>query len=396
MGTKLIVFLFALCAGLVAIGVGAMDMPYHPPKPYDLQTLYKQAKVDCHPKDWPCIENTLYGFTMTYGPKAAVDTFKLLKDRGDIPPTIDAHHVVHHIGHHTAMAFGSNTQAFMLCPPDFDYGCQHGFFQYALSSGGLTEAAAISMCENLQKDPSVLSKTKYECYHGFGHGVMMHEDHDLKKSLDVCDRLKSPTGQDGCWQGVFMENVDVAEEGQWQKGMFSMQDPLAPCDNMDAKYQHECYINHSGWLMRFYGNDFGRGAQACLKAYAAMVDTCLQTLGLLATNSAWQLALLQSAYKPDLGGNAWKLCKKFPHGYVGRCVLSALDNLMNSTTVDAPLILRAQSFCQVVSAQFRADCYKQIGLDLRYLTPDRKAAHDACLFLQGDPEQHQCLSTVGT
>lgn len=396
MRTKLIVFLIAFNAGLAAFSVGAMDMPYHPPKPYELETLYKQANTDCPKKDWPCFENELYGFAMTYGPKAAIDTFELLKTSHAIPVTIDAHHVVHHIGHHTAMAFGSNIQAFDLCPSDYDYGCQHGFFQYALSEGGLTEAAAIKMCVDLQADASVSAKTKYECYHGLGHGVMMHEGHDLKKSLKVCDSLKSSTGQDGCWQGVFMENVDVAEEGQWQKGMFSTQDPLAPCDRVSKKHQYECFINHSGWLMKFYKNDIGRGAHACLKSPAAQVDTCIQTLGLLTTNAAWQPALLQAAYTPDFIGNAWTLCKKFPQGYVGKCALSALDNLINTTLPDASLLHKAQSFCSVVATEFRSDCYKQIGQDLRYLTPDSKAARDACLFLQGDTEQRQCLSTAGS
>ncbi len=395
MKDRFIFFLFALSAGFMASSAGAMDMPYHPPQPYDLQTLYKQANTDCHKNDWPCFENELFGFTMTYGPKAAVDTFTLLKQRNDIPPTVDAHHFVHHIGHHTAMAFGSNLQAFKLCPTDFDYGCLHGFFQYALSEGGMTEAAAAGICKQLRKDSTALDKTKYECYHGFGHGVMMHEDHDLMKSLAVCDNLRFSLGQDGCWQGVFMENVDVAEEGAWQKGMFSMQDPLAPCDKVEDKYQYECFINHSGWLMKFFGNDMTKGAQACLKAPPAQVDTCLQTLGLLATNPSWQTALLKDDYTPDISENAWRICKKFPHDYVERCVLSALDNLMNSTNVDAPLIHRAQNFCQVVDTQFRTDCYKQIGKDLRYLTADTKAAHTACRYLKGDSEQRQCLLGLG-
>jgi hypothetical protein len=396
MKARCILFLFVLSAGLAAMSVGAMEMPYHPPQSYDLQTLYKQAKADCHKNDWPCFENELFGFTMTYGPKAAVDTFKLLVANNDIPPTIDAHHFVHHVGHHTAMAFGSNIQAFDLCPVDFDYGCMHGFFQYALSTGGMTEVAAVNICKQVAKEPSVLPKTIYECYHGLGHGIMMHDDHDLMKSLNFCDSLKLPSGQDGCWQGVFMENVDVAEAGQWQKGMFSEQDPLAPCDKMAAKYQHECYINHSGWLMRFYGNDVAKGSRACLNADPAEVNTCLQTLGLAATNPAWQHNLLQDAYTTNFAENGWMICKKFPQYFVDVCVLAAVDNIMNSTTLGAPIIYKAQSFCQVVDPVYRSMCFKQIGKDALNLAPDTKTAREACLFMKDDSEQQPCLSAINT
>ncbi|MDE2346830.1 MAG: hypothetical protein KGL13_10235, partial [Gammaproteobacteria bacterium] len=110
----------------------------------------------------------------------------------------------------------------------------------------MTEAAAAKICEGVAAETGVLSKTIYECYHGMGHGIMMHEHHELMPALQFCESLKSAVGKDGCQQGVFMENVDVAEAGHWKKGGFSQQDPLAPCDKLDARFQLECYINQSG------------------------------------------------------------------------------------------------------------------------------------------------------
>lgn len=384
----------AIISALSAASVyGATGKAFHPPKPYVLETLYKEIKAACPSKEWSCFEKQINAYTMTYGPRAATETFTLLRDRHDIDPSVDAHHVVHHIGHHTAMAFGSNAQAFNLCPTDYNYGCLHGFFQEALSSGGATEEAAGHICEDLEKDPSVLSKTKFSCFHGLGHGVMMFEDHDLDKSLKVCDALKSTNGQEGCWQGVFMENVDAAEEGQWKKGQFSLDDPLAPCDKMAEKHQHQCFINHSAWLMMFYKNNIGRAAQACLKAPKAEINTCAQTLGQLTTNPAWVPTILPGADPNKFPENAWSLCKRFPKELVEQCVTSGVSNILNSLQIDTATVQTAGSFCQAVDPAYGNICYEKIGSDLRYLTPDFKAAHDACVYLK-DPGKTKCLSEI--
>jgi hypothetical protein len=371
--------LVLVMAGLPRLGMGKM---LKQPVPYDLETLYKQMKTDCPTKDWGCFERQITAVTMTNGPKAAVDVFTLLQTRGDVDPSIDAHHVVHHIGHHTAMAFGNTAEAFSMCPPNYNYGCLHGFFQQALGSGGSTEKVAAKICEEVEGQSGVLSKTKFSCYHGLGHGIMMYEDHDLNKSLKVCDSLKSPMGADGCWQGVFMENVDVAEMGQWQKGQFSKEDPLAPCDKMEPKHQHECFINHSGWLMVFFGNDINKAAQACLKAPAGQVNTCLQTLGLLTTNGSWQRSLLPGWDSSKFVQNAWTLCQKYPQGYVDQCVVAALDNILNSNVVNDSSIHTAQDFCQTVDDTYQPACFRQMGADLRYLTADMAAASAGCAHLK--------------
>ncbi|MDE2235858.1 MAG: hypothetical protein KGL13_10240 [Gammaproteobacteria bacterium] len=130
MRIRLIAFAFAcaLLAGILNSGTRAEVVQFHPPQPYSLQTLYQQALDACPKKVWLCLEGQLYDIAMVNGPRAAIDTFGLMRYQGLVPQTFDPHHVAHHIGHHTAMAFGPNVQAYDLCPPDYDYGCMHGFF----------------------------------------------------------------------------------------------------------------------------------------------------------------------------------------------------------------------------------------------------------------------------
>ena len=342
------------------------------PEPYDLDKLYQQAKQACPSGGLPCLEPQFQSITAKFGPRAAVGLFALLQTRGVVSAGVDGHHVVHHIGHETAMVYGPTAEALALCPDSYNYGCMHGFFQHALGMGGVSDRSAATICQDLQK-PSISLKTVQSCYHGFGHGVMVSSDYDLGRALGRCDKLESPLFQQDCWQGVFMENVDSAIDGQWQQHGFSRENPLAPCDTVDEKHQVQCFINQSAWMMKVLHNDIGSGAQACLKAPPADVAPCLESLGLLTTNPAWQAKLLPppGIGQTDLLGSAWTLCKKFPDAKVRDCVMAALDNLLNSGLADAK---EGQALCDTVDEAYRSRCLQRIQDDLRYLTPaDKKS-----------------------
>lgn len=321
------------------------------------------TKQACPAADLPCFEREFAAITARNGPRAAIELFTLLQSRRDIRASIDGHHIAHHLGHETVMAFGATAEALALCPDSYNYGCMHGFFQHALGMGLLSAQGAAKICDDLQ-GPAFPSKTWQSCYHGFGHGEMMFAAYDLHKALDACDNLISPYAQEACRQGVFMENTDAALEGDWQKGSFSREDPLAPCDQLDSKRRLQCYFNQSGWLMRFYRNNVAEAAEACLKASADSVATCMQAIGLLTTSKAWQARLMgQDRLSGPFFKNAWTLCQRFPEGHVDECVLAGLDNLMNTATVDD-----AKAFCDAVDEKERQLCTQRISDDLRYLT----------------------------
>jgi len=360
-------FLGLLCLA-VSCSAGAQSYPAGT-QPYDVEQLYRQAKKACPSGGLPCLEPQFQSITARNGPAAAIEVFTLLRNRGIIAANVDGHHVVHHVGHETAMVFGPTAEALALCPDSYNYGCMHGFFQHALGMGGITDSAAAMICQDMQK-PSVSLKTVQSCYHGFGHGVMVSSEYDLPKALGRCDKLESPVFQQDCWQGVFMENVDSAIDGEWQQHGFSRENPLAPCDSTDEKHRIQCFINQSAWMMKVLHNDIGLGAEMCLKAPADSVPPCLEGLGLLTTNPAWQDRLLPSGrLKPDLLEDAWVLCKKFPEANVGDCAVAAVDNLLNSGLADPG---QGQYFCGVVGEGYRARCLQRIQEDLRYLTPHRE------------------------
>lgn len=264
----------------------AIARDFTPPKSYDVASLTRERPLRCGVRDVQCVRRYMASITDEYGPRAAVALVSHWKKDGRISPSLDEHNLAHVIGRKTAQRFGANVEGFNLCPIAFNYGCPHGFFEYVLGRAGTPKEAAGLICE-AQNDSSIATAA-FSCYHGVGHGVMMAQAYDLDRSLTTCNTLGNTTAHVGCWQGVFMENVNAAVQNQARKGLFTPTHPLAPCDRVAERYQQQCFINHAGWLMKVARNDIGRATRFCLAAPRSQVSTCMQSIGLMVTNPVWQ------------------------------------------------------------------------------------------------------------
>lgn len=356
--------------------------------PYRIDALFTDTIAACPNRALACYENRFHDLTLKHGPRAAIELFaKLLASRSVSDPT-DGHHVAHHIGHHAAMALGLTAEVYSLCSADFNYGCQHGLLQYALGEGRGGVDAAASICRGVEADPSASTKDKAYCYHGLGHGVMGHTQFDLIQSLEICDRLSSSLAIQGCWQGAFMENVNQAQTGNAQKGLFANSDVLAPCNVVAEKYRHECFINHAGILIQRNQKNIGRATQACLAAPSAHIVACLESIGLMATNPEWQSSLLKPEEQRSFIENAWAFCRKFPAGRETTCVFAAVDNLINFDGLDAT---RANQFCKTGYVALRSECYRRIGENFRNLLVQTTGGSKSCDILDG-PDRDACVS----
>lgn len=320
--------------------------------------VYKNLNFDCKPEDYDCISSSLKKITSEFGPQTATEVLDKLNENKRFSKSIDDHQFSHEIGRQTADTFGYNGQSFLLCPmSSYNGGCQHGFFEGALSKSQNSKDAINLVCGSL--DNSYSSKFIFYCYHGVGHGVMMAQAYDLKKSLEICDSI-GINGSEGCWQGVFMENVNSALKNQAKEGIFSKEEPLSPCNNTETKYRYQCYINHSGYLMLFFGNQIEKAAAACLKADDLQAP-CLQSLGLLTTNPSWQMPIIHNQDSENAVSVALEICSKFPSKTRSHCFIGALDNILNNDAMN--LEKRAIKFCQQ-SLWDKKDCYYQIGINV--------------------------------
>jgi hypothetical protein len=362
------------------------------PPDYDANVLNQQVERDCPTNTLACLNKALLAITEKSGPKASLLVLRGLQERGRIGALTDDHHLAHDIGRTTAERFGVNGRAFLLCPTTFNYGCQHGFFQYALAQAHATDSAARLICGSLGESYS--SKFRFYCYHGVGHGVMMAQNYNLTKALAACDTLETTVGQNGCWQGVFMENVNASRKANRPPDGFSRSNPLAPCNVVPDKYQSECFINHAGWLMKIFNNDVTKATKACLRAPETYVSLCLQSIGLMVTNPAWQPYLAQSngetAGKPP-EVMAWDLCRRFPKDHRAPCVIGAIDNILNFDEFE---VSRARSFCNTVDAAYRGICYHQIGIGLMHQATNPDVVRQKCATFEGY-DKDECLQGAG-
>ena len=371
-----LIVLAAIAAGVIVISAGGsggtgtassgLDTSFTQPRSFEsVDAVYQQEKFDCAPTDSECVRKYLVKVTDDYGPRASLGVMARLQADHRVDPAVNDHDMAHSVGRETAKDYGSNFKAFDLCPITFNYGCDHGFFEYVLARTDTPREAATTICESLNGANHFLI-AGFSCYHGVGHGIMMAEAYNVQNSLKACNTMPKETAKDGCWQGVFMENVNAGMRGRALPGVFKRSDPLAPCDKVGDKYKHECYINHSGWLMTTsHATTSTKGTRYCLKAKGRFVSSCLQ--------SVWS-----HGHEPS--GNARSrarrpvppakiaadLCSRFPGGrQKGLCDRSRRQHReLRPAQRDREHALSALPFRPPTQS-----CYRQIGVPISARTP---------------------------
>ncbi|HEY3197275.1 MAG TPA: hypothetical protein VGJ57_04620 [Nitrospirales bacterium] len=345
---------------------------------YDQKLLAEKVARECPGNELPCFKKALLEITERHGPGASLSVLQKLEEQKRISAAADRHRIAREIGGTTASRFGINDPAFLLCPTSMNDDCRHGFFQYALGQAHATDNVARLICGSL--DRAYSAKFIFDCYLGLGHGVLIAQNYDLTKALDACETLGTPTGQDGCRQGAFIENRNASLTGSGRRDVFSRNDPLAPCNIVPDKYRYACFINHAGRLMEFFNNNVKKAARACLKAPDAYVSPCLQSIGLMVSNGPWQRLLA----KNNDGKSeviAWDLCLKFPQDHREPCVIGALDTFLN---FDAFEVARAKAFCNAIDTAYRPVCYHRMGFALRTQAVDPSLVRAKCETLTGE------------
>lgn len=362
--------------------------------PRDPTAIASSIQTACSGNDdrQSCMEKAILAIVDQQGPEPAIRALTILISDGTMHGKGDYHDFVHRIGRLTAKKEGLNPDGFFLCPVDYNYGCQHGFFEQALVEEPDAVKAAETVCdEKLMADKPL--KFLFYCYHGVGHGVMMAKAYDLDASLAVCDEFTQESQRSGCQQGVFMEAVVGYMNGTAKReGVFSETNRLAPCDRLDARFQYQCFINLGGYLAASGGRGPGaveRATAPCLKAGPTNVRPCLASVGLTSTNPGWQAALTPNYEEGETAKNGAAICAHFPTGYQDECVTAGIDNLAQFDRGDTT---RMVQFCQQVMAEFQAICFSHIGQAVHNEMP---AGTPVDIICEGVPEVHRSLCIQG-
>lgn len=354
-----------------------------------------KAKQDCQNQEdknalSTCFGNIIKEATLEGGAKQGVAVLNALRDKKIIDETFDTHLLVHEVGRAIAEKQGLKPEAFLSCTSDFNYGCQHGFFEYALSQTSSYKEAATLICESISQRTS--PKLYNYCYHGVGHGLMMALAYKLDKALKTCEELPNESATQSCWQGVLMENSNVAVTDEAKATGFSSTDPLAPCSTLETKYKWQCYINHAGYLMKVTGNNFKKAAEICLTPTNGGKKPCLQSLGLLTANHIWHKAVLGVDTSKDVSANAkaaWDMCLMMPSEAQIDCVIGAVSDMHN---FDELKTTRSEKFCSLVDDKFKKTCFSEIGKNIASQQPSEESVKQICTALKLKEYSNQCIA----
>ena len=330
-----------------------------------------------------CAEEILRMITKEAGPEIGMEVLDNMV-AGDIfsfDPITEGHNLAHVVGRSTAEYFGLSGDAFIRCPSSFAYGCQHGFLEIALQASNGDSAAAIQqICEHMSDQPSL---NKVSCYHGGGHGIMMNESHHLYRSLAVCDQLA--TERSVCYDGVFMEHISGRGRPDVKQHWFDEEDPLAPCNRVEDKYQYACYYRHGNYLFDFHNFSLDAVLTTCLDAGKRHnIESCLT-----AVSGSILFPHVQERIIPDFDGpfleRLMHLCDRFPSEWQNICVVSSAGELTIFYGVEDAL-----TFCLAAREAHQAPCLEKINERVISLTANERERMAMCASVS-DAYQYLCF-----
>lgn len=183
-----------------------------------------------------------------------------------IPPNIDLHLLGHVVGDVLFKQEGLN--GIKVCTNDLRNACSHSIVVGALLTEGLGALPkAVDTCHLAPGGAGAYTM----CIHGLGHGVLAYTNYDMKKAIELCDKVGQPVlgsrEYSECTGGIAMEMMaGVNDPVAWAKespNYFSKNDPLAPCDMdfMPEAAQPMCYNFLTPHLFEMAGADLGRPGQ---------------------------------------------------------------------------------------------------------------------------------------
>ena len=290
----------------------------------------------------------------------------------------EAHNLTHHVGRVSYQHLKDVTAVMFKCTAVHQSGCYHGALEAYLSKkkSRVRSKDVVAICSSkLEAEKGRFAY--FNCFHGLGHGLTMHLNHDMKKALTLCDALKMTWDRESCYGGVFMETVVTAISGSEHHAghhgdkhaahkpkLLDPKDPLYPCSAIEKKYWRECYMMQTSIILHLTHYNFGKAFLVCDGAPEGMIPSCYQSMG------------------RDISGHTLRdikqsidLCELGHASYQGRCYVGVVKNFIN---VKGQASEDAFEFCRQTPTTYKGDCHVAIGEELFTLYRDPKKRASEC------------------
>jgi hypothetical protein len=227
------------------------------------QTPEEEKALTTCGNDGKCFEKVFDKIAQREGGEVAFN--KLFSFLGDHPDyNLVCHFAAHGIGHGSLK---KNGYSFSKALQEFDgtkyfghggicgSGYYHGMIEY-LASGLKTEQQILNKLSTLCNDAKVQKIIGQDCEHGIGHAAFLQLNFDLKKSIDVCSKLKIEEKlKYHCYSGVFMEaSQDLPDDMVVSVENGKLKLPL--CEELKDDFQKDaCYFGSVYPLRNFVGKE---------------------------------------------------------------------------------------------------------------------------------------------
>lgn len=139
------------------------------------------------------------------GVRVALDSLEALAEQ-DPQLRGQGHPLAHALGRY-AMARRKDLAVLGECTPSFQSGCFHGALEGWFLQGGTIDAASADGICAARSARGVRGFELLECWHGLGHGLMVHAGGDIQRALPICDALEAEQARRECYDGIFMERA---------------------------------------------------------------------------------------------------------------------------------------------------------------------------------------------
>jgi len=188
--------------------------------------------------------------------KGAKTAYELFGETYKNISIIEQHSYAHVFGEALYKTVGIKGVA--ICDRNYNFGCYHSFFGWALLSEGLSIIIELD-----QACIDVHGEKGLGCQHGIGHGILVELGHEnLDEALEACTKLNWQGEIGGCTDGVFMEfNFDNIR--QVNSRTIDERGPHYPCNEVPERFTQACYFAQPAWWGMLNEHDYVQVGEYC-------------------------------------------------------------------------------------------------------------------------------------
>ncbi len=295
-----------------------------------------------------CYELAFTDYMKENGGKKTLELLDEIQKMGGYAQT-NCHPLTHKIGNIAFHQYGTVLNAVPEYLPVCHSGYYHGLLEEYLATAKDYETGVHEVCGTA--DGKVYFNW-FQCVHGLGHGIMQYRQNEIPQSVKDCDLIDpGSSAREICYAGVFMENITSDEKTGHPSKYIRPEDPIYPCNAVEAQYKSACYFLASSMILKLNGYDFKDAFKTCeTKAETNYRWLCLQSLGRDVSGSTLRH-----------NDKVKELCMLGAPSSRNDCFFGAVRDYINEKgEFDSALGL-----CEYIPLEYQRSCYEAVMLDLK-------------------------------